>query len=342
MDKNQILNQCKKIFHEWYSLSFDDFTFEKTSGFSSFTMAIKSRQKVHPPAILYRDFERKKNAILDFNVEMDVFSILTTNKIAPHCYYYDEKCRIEEYYVGNVLSSNELFESENLRKIANELYRLHQMRPKILPSKTFFDLLHEKWGQQAKYVLEERKDFFPPNEQIMCEKLKEIYGEETFNKIEKCLPDDLPVFCHNDLYHGNIMKLNSGEIKFLDFEFSCLNYRVFDFSNLFAETIMKHNQNDYPYFRIAEPEFTDKDIATLINFYIENIGFENPEKREKEFQKLFQDTKKMLLLSDYMYAMAALPLAIESNTKLRFIPYSYERFLRFLKAYDNRGQNSNN
>jgi thiamine kinase-like enzyme len=194
-------------------------------------------------------------------------------------------------------------------------------------------MLHDKWGQIARQVLEKEIDSFPPNERAMCEELREIYSTATLEKVNHCLPDGELTFCHNDTYHGNIMKLDSGEIKLVDFEFSCLNHKAYDFSNLFAETVMRHQQPDYPYFRIAEPEFGDDEFSLLINFYLDNAEFENQELRKKEFQKLLRDTKMLLMMSDYKYAMAALPLAINPIQKIRFIPYAYQRFHKFLAAY---------
>jgi len=51
---------------------------------------------------------------------------------------------------------------------------------------------------------------------------------------------------------------------------------------------------------------------------------------------LLQDTKDMLPLSDFKYAMAALPLAVEPIQKIRFVPYAYQRFKKFLSAYEAR------
>ena len=251
--------------------------------------------------------------------------------IAAHCYYYDETCRIEAFYEGHTLRAEELFDAENLQKIAAELARFHKIDHLTLPQKSFFELLHKQWGAEAKVVLEEKYGLFPPNEQEMCEKLREIYSAETFAKVKRCLPDGPLTFCHNDTYHGNIMKLNNGDIKLLDFEFSCLNHKAYDFSNLFAETVMKHKQPDYPYFRIAEPEFGTSEIKTLVNYYLDNFDFNTQEARDLELQKLVQETENMVMMSDYMYAMAALPLAVEPIQKIRFIPYAYARFAKFLE-----------
>ncbi len=315
-----------------------DFEFDDPKGFSSFTMGIRSTMPVQPTAVLYRRLEGKANAILDFETEKEVFLTLGAHDIAAHCHHYDKTCRIEAFYQGSTLKADDLFEPVNLRQIANQLYRFHQLTPRSLPQQMFFEMLHNKWGQLAKQVLEKEIDNFPPNERAMCEELREIYSADTFEKVKECLPEGELAFCHNDTYHGNIMKLESGEIKLLDFEFSCLNNKAYDFSNLFAETVMRHQLPDYPYFRIAEPEFSDRELGMLINFYLDNADFENQEARVKEFQKLLHDTNTMLMLSDYKYAMAALPLAVDPIQKIRFIPYAHQRFNKFLASYEQLNQ----
>ena len=331
--KEKIFKQCQSLFPSWTDLTMEDFDFDEPKGFSSFTMGIRANKEVEPAAVLYRQLEGKANAILDFETEKEAFLMLGEHNIAAECYYYDEDCRIEAFYQGRTLKAEELFEPENLHDIAVQLYRFHQLMPASLPDINFFELLHNQWRKIAKHVLVDNIDVFPSNEQKMCEDLREIYSLETIEKVKRFLPDGELTFCHNDTYHGNIMKLDSGEIKLVDFEFSCLNHKTYDFSNLFAETVMRHKQPDYPFFKIVGPEFGDAELGTLINFYLDNAEFETPESRNKEFQKLLQETKMMIVLSDYKYAMAALPLAIEPIQKIRFIPYAHQRFAKFIKAY---------
>jgi hypothetical protein len=45
------------------------------------------------------------------------------------------------------------------------------------------------------------------------------------------------------------------------------------------------------------------------------------------------------MLSDYKYAMAALPLALNPIQKIRFIPYAMQRFNKFREAYAQFAQN---
>jgi thiamine kinase-like enzyme len=185
----------------------------------------------------------------------------------------------------------------------------------------------------ARSVLGEQRLVFPAHEQALCDDLVEIYSEDTITKVMRCLPDRAPVFCHNDTYHGNVMQLDDGTIKLLDFEFSCRNHVAFDFANLFAETVMRHGFAEPPHFGIAEPTFTDDDLAALIGYYLDNAAFESESARRSELELLVAETRRALMLSDYMYAMAALPLALEPIQKIRFIPYAHQRFHKFLRGW---------
>ena len=167
---------------------------------------------------------------------------------------------------------------------------------------------------------------------IQVSDLRELYSPATLAMVKRCLPLNEPLsFCHNDTYHGNIMKLDCGEIKLLDFEFSCLNYRAYDFSNLFAETVMQHRQSEYPYFRIAEPQFGDRELGMLIDFYLDNASDDGASAGALR-EKLLSQARLTLLLSDFKYALAAIPLAVDPIQKIRFIPYAHARFNKFKTA----------
>lgn len=227
-----------------------------------------------------------------------------------------------------------MFEPQNLRQIAGQLHRLHRLKPAGLPQQGLFELIRDKWGSMAKQVLERETQAFPPNERALCAALRAIYSDEVREKVRRCLPEGELCFCHNDTYHGNIMKLDDGRIKLVDFEFSCLNHKAYDFASPFAETVMRHRQPEYPYFRIAEPEYGERELSLLINYYLDNDSFADPQQRKEEFDRLLSASKRMLIMADYKYAMAALPLALNPIQKIRFIPYAHQRFQKFLAVCD--------
>lgn len=331
----EAFERCRAALPGWAGLGVDDFEFDPPKGFSSFTMGIRAKPgvTVEPPAVLYRHLAGKENAILDFGAERETFLLLGQAGIAADCHHYDDVCRIEQFFVGRTLTADDVFDPRVQRGIADELYRFHQLTPDGLPDRTFFELLHEQWGEMARAVLGEHRSSFPPDEQALCDELTEIYSDATIAKVLRCLPGRPPVFCHNDTYHGNVMQLDDGTIKLLDFEFSCRNHIAFDFANLFAETVMRHGFAEPPHFKIAEPTFTDADLAALIGYYLDNDDSLSAGQRSDELAKLVAETRRALLLSDYMYAMAALPLALEPIQKIRFIPYAHQRFHKFLRSW---------
>ncbi len=328
----RVLAECKVGLPGWRGLGTSAFEFAPPKGFSTFTMAVRAKVPATPPAVLYRRLAGKDNAILEADAERAVFLALGDAAIAPHCYHYEPGFRLEAFYSGATLSAHDVFDPVTMRGVAAQLHRFHHMDPPPLPERSFFELLHERWGPLARHVLVDRRDEFSPEERRLCEPLTELFSEKTRRKVAARLPEGPLHFCHNDTYHGNVMRLDSGEIRLLDFEFSCLNHRAFDFSNLFAETVMVHGLPEAPHFRIEAPRFTDTDIATLVGAYLDHGEFRDTAARDRELRMLVRQTRRLLPLSDYMYAMAALPLALEPVQRIRFLPYALQRFERFLAA----------
>ncbi|NND74520.1 MAG: phosphotransferase [Ilumatobacter sp.] len=329
----EVFDRCRAAVPTWTGVSIDDVDFDAPKGFSSFTIGVRVQYPIDPPAVLYRHLAGKDNAILDPGAEKSTFLLLGDAGIAARCLHYDETCRIEEFFAGRSLTADDVFDASIRRKIAAELYRLHQLDPPDVPDRTFFELLHEQWGALAREVLREAETTLPADERALAADLARIHHDDTFDMVRRCLPDRPPVFCHNDTYHGNVFLLDDGSVRLLDFEFSCRNHIAFDFANLFAETVMEHGLAEPPHFRIAEPRFTDADITALVGDYLDHAEFSSEAARAAEQRQLVAETRRAIMLSDYMYAMAALPLALAPIQTIRFIPYAHQRFTKFLRTW---------
>jgi thiamine kinase-like enzyme len=332
--RDEVLDRCRAVLPGWRDLTVAEVEFDPPKGFSSFTMGVRPLTLVDPPAVLYRHLAGKENAILAPAAERDVFLLLGEHGIAARCWYVDDTCRIEAFHRGRTLTPDDLRDHGVLRGIAGELHRFHRLRPDGIPEPTFFELLHDQWGRIAESVLVDHRDEFPAQERALCDDLLALLDDSTLAAALRRLPDRDPVFCHNDTYHGNVMRLDDGAIKLLDFEFSCRNHPAFDFANLFAETVMVHGLPDPPHFRIATPTYTDADLLALIDAYLDHEPDLSPAARDLERRRLLDETRRAIPLSDYMYAMAALPLALEPVQRIRFLPYAHQRFRRFLDAVD--------
>lgn len=58
------------------------------------------------------------------------------------------------------------------------------------------------------------------------------------------------VFSHNDLLSENILKVNSEEVVFVDFEYAGYNYRYYDEADLCAESMFIYEVPEYPNYQV--------------------------------------------------------------------------------------------
>ena len=328
--ESRALRECRAALPAWRNVPNTDFRFAPPKGFSSFTMGIEHAAEEEPRAVLYRKLEGKENALLDFDDERKTYLALADAGVSAPCYAYEETHRIEAFYRGRSLVAADLEDADILRRIGRRIAKMHNLSLPA-PPENFFERLWARWRPLARRTLVDRRSVFTPAEQEMCARLMPILERAALDMALDFVPDSPQHFCHNDIYHGNIFLLDSGEIRLLDFEFACRNHPAFDFSNLFAETQMRHGLAEYPHFAIAEPSISEERVAALVDGYLEDrtdCGLTAAE--------LVASTFQMLPLSDFMYAMAALPLAVEPIQKIRFIPYALARFERFRSAWDVR------
>jgi len=329
---SDVFEQIRRALPGWRHLERGDVTIDAPRGFSSFTGRVVAPPGCAPPAIFYRRLEGKDNAILDPAGERAVFRLLSAEGIAAPVFHDGADYRLEGCYDGRSLTAEDLFDEGTLAKIAAQIWRFHQIPPPAhLPPEGFFTLLHRKWGRLARRVLDDPPAHASAEEREMCVALRHLVSEDTRRRVARLLPDEPLIFAHNDVYHGNIMRLEGGAIRLLDFEFSCRGHRAFDFSNLFAETVMQHGLPEPPHFRIGEPAFGERELRWLIGAYLDRAPLGAAE-RARRLDALVAQTRALIPLSHYMYAMAALPLAAAPIQKIQFIPYALQRFERFLAS----------
>lgn len=59
------------------------------------------------------------------------------------------------------------------------------------------------------------------------------------------------VFSHNDLLANNVLlRVPDSKAIFIDYEYSCFNYRIFDIANYFNETEYNYDVTEPPYFGV--------------------------------------------------------------------------------------------
>lgn len=59
------------------------------------------------------------------------------------------------------------------------------------------------------------------------------------------------VFSHNDLLAGNVLiRKKDKKVIFIDYEYSCFNYPIYDIANYFAESRFDYSYPEEPFFKV--------------------------------------------------------------------------------------------
>ncbi len=141
--------------------------------------------------------------------------------LAPRVIYSDAQCYLGEYVEGAVWQPDDLLASENLEKLGKTLRKLHALP---LSGRTF------NAPEAARVYLEKTDGRF-------AKEAEECMG------IVDSMPSPMNLcLCHNDLVVGNI--IDTGELKFLDWEYACDNDPFFDLATLVAHHKFKEQQID--------------------------------------------------------------------------------------------------
>jgi thiamine kinase-like enzyme len=152
------------------------------------------------------------------------------------------------------------------------------------------------------------------------------------------------VFSHNDSQYGNILSLPTGDIVFVDFEYSSLNYQAFDIANHFCEwaagtfitgglTLDYHCSEPHRMDYTKYP--TKEEQLRFIRSYLEEFSPEaSTEQVEKEAQVIRKQVEQFSLCSHLYWGMWGIIQAPMSNIEFDYLGYSIERFKRYFETRD--------
>ena len=103
-----VLAHCRTALPGWAGLDVADCDFAEPKGFSSFTMAVRATAESSPSGVFYRRLAGKENAILDSELEREVYLLLAEAGLAADCLHYAPDFRLETLYEGVSLSAEDL------------------------------------------------------------------------------------------------------------------------------------------------------------------------------------------------------------------------------------------
>ena len=152
-------------------------------------------------------------------------------------------------------------------------------------------------------------------------------------------PDSKVAFCHNDLLAANIMKdQETGEIKFIDFEYGGVNFIGFDIANHFNEhaggTEKKSGEPDYSMYP------SDTRLNLFISSYVQtsrDLAKESSNgdlitTEEEDIENLSKEVNGFVLINHIYWGLWAVnQAAIEGTEDFDYLAYAWHRFVRYFE-----------
>jgi len=310
-----------------------------------------NRIKTDYDSVLLRVFGAE--GMIDRDVETCTFAKLSEAGIAPSYHGRFGNGRVEgwlENFVPLVVMDFQI--KSNMEAISRQMARLHHgfRIPEELTE--WHDRSNPGLWNQIFSWMEQAKKIDPLNgykSKGDSERAKRLLD---ISLIEKELmwvkdsvvpPNSQVAFCHNDLLPANIMKHSeTGEIRFIDFEYGGVNYVGFDLANHFNEfaggTEKKSGEPDYSLFPdeseqrlfirayVGECLSMISNTATTTTTAIKN----EDEDEEEEIQSLLKEVHAFVLVNHLYWGLWAINQAASEGTeKFDYLAYAWHRLNRF-------------
>ena len=228
-----------------------------------------------------------------------VYTILSERGMAPKLYgvLSQPVARLEHFYASRTLRCAEMCQLDIQSLTMRQLADMHRQCMPVSKEPTFVFRCMRRWLKQCGGI--SLSDAW--RQDMLNGMLSERNWEEEIDWLEQHLRqlNGRVVFCHNDLYSQNILKLNTEqlEIKLIDFEMSSYNYRGFDFVQLFHDFLFDYSHTQLPGFEYLPDRYpSDAVIRNVVGLYLEYL-YGGEVKTEDSIDELMIEIKQTRLYS---------------------------------------------
>nr|BAN64632.1 choline/ethanolamine kinase, putative [Babesia bovis] len=300
-----------------------------TGGYTNILYKVTNRDNGNIVAV--RIFGRQTERFIDRSHERIIQNHLCLQGFAKHVYARFNGGQIEEWLPGNVVSDDDFYSFKYTELIAKQLYKLHatpgqrDLYVKLYPHLAkngelkfesqlwasvwkFYDLCLENI-QQVEPIIGD--NFNPRDIRKHMEQIHD-YCDDAMSPV---------VLCHGDLSKGNIVIDSSGNVIFLDYEYSCFMERGFDIAAHFSE------------FAAYETDSSRIPSSAVQHEFIRHYLGENA--TEKMIEDLYKEVQPFLLVPNIYWGLWALLQCLYSSIHTDFAHYSINRIRRFLDDVKN-------
>lgn len=226
--------------------------------------------------------------------------------------------RVESFLHGRTMEPAEMKEEPNRKDIAKLMRNFHRLKvdtDRGNQPATFSTI--RQWLRDLEDLAEETDNL------AMQQKMRRWKTE--LDGLERAVQDlgmDHPnnvVYCHHDLLAGNIMRMEDGNLQFIDFEYGSYGYRAFDIANHF---------NEYAGFECDYSRYPSQEER--YNFYQEYLGPED----QMNIDKLERQVMLFRLVSHVFWGVWAKLQSTCSNIDFDFANYAELRWSAYFQLRD--------
>ncbi|CEF61071.1 Protein kinase-like domain-containing protein [Strongyloides ratti] len=269
-----------------------------------------------------------------------LFSILSEKELGPKFLGYFPGGRLEEFIESRALTTEEFGYPSILKVLARKVACIHSLKVPLPKKSQIFEMIR---SEIKKIKDATTSDHFIKILTTKVFNLKHPLGvtiqqlEEEVTLIENFVKqfNFNIVFSHNDIFEGNVIIRNNTKLErnkifsndennsiiIIDYEYSCYNYRGFDFGQIFCETGISYDANFLHGYEINQELMTNNENNLIfINEYVKEINKLNNimisgEQFEKDVSQLLFEAKLFIQIVNLYWGVWNIRQGLVSTVK---------------------------
>mmetsp|Transcript_49560 Transcript_49560/g.91414 ORF Transcript_49560/g.91414 Transcript_49560/m.91414 type:complete len:375 (-) Transcript_49560:49-1173(-) len=333
---------CQKHLAGWAKRSAADISIEELHvATSNRNFRVCLQQDHGRTCVLFRALTPSQ--LYDPQFERKIFNMLSAYGIAPQLHASGENWRIEEWFNSVPLANGRMRNPSIMAQVAAQFGRLHKLsqrsdfpREVLASGITSVERL-SKWGDQCIRIEESSSVVSTSNLDL---DMDEIMEERSWLKDYMVENDPrLPgsgldvVFSHVDGQENNILETQSG-LRFIDFEYSGMDYQAFDLASYFVECMIDYTHNSPPFYLVRLGNYpTVAEQRFFLSIYLSEYLDRSVHPEDEIVQTLQQRTQRFVLVSHLFWTYwSIIRHAHAANPNFNYAKYAECRWRLYKRA----------
>lgn len=338
MSASAIRTICKNGVPGWAQVPEEDISIDQLcEGLSNqnFKVYLNSSGSGLTPCVLFRIYGKDAYTLYDGERELRIVKLLSSYQVGPLVYADGEGWRIEEWHFSVPLPNRRMRNPAIFTQVAAHLGRLHKLSSrKDFPSDIQSGpvLSSERLATWAEGSQKAAASFQHPSsiEAMKALNLDQVLAER--NWLVKFVTEEDPkirgsgldkVFSHWDSQENNILQTHYG-LRFIDFEYSGMEYQAFDIATYFGECTIDYIVEDYPFFKVSMGDFpTEAEQRLFCSIYLSEYLETTVRPDDLAVSVLYDRVQRFNLLVNYVWTLWSVIRAPQAPT---FNDFDYLKF----------------